>query len=187
FLLTGVFSVIMIYGIKSQDLNSAIQLTKSESYDKAEEMYKALIQKEPGNSKNYFYSGENYLLNYFADTISNSLVAATKAANEIYQKGVSANPNDPLNYIGLAKVANFLGDDAKAAEMRAKAKSFLLPYKNLKKISPPAKDYAFALAKIAESYAKEGKVDTSVVLPLIRQAVKIDSKNAEIYLIAGDL
>ena len=45
--------------------------------------------------------------------------------------------------------------------MRAKAKSFLLPYKNLKKISPPAKDYAFALAKIAESYAKEGNVDTS--------------------------
>jgi tetratricopeptide (TPR) repeat protein len=30
-------------------------------------------------------------------------------------------------------------------------------------------------------------VDTSVALPLIRQAVKIDSKNAEIFLIAGDL
>ena len=29
-----------------------------------------------------------------------------------------------------------------------------LPYKNIKKISPPAKDYAFALAKIAESYIK---------------------------------
>jgi hypothetical protein len=37
-LLTGLFSVIMIYSIQSQDLNSAIQLTKSESYDKAEEM-----------------------------------------------------------------------------------------------------------------------------------------------------
>ena len=36
---------------------------------------------------------------------------ATKAAKEIYEKGVSANPNDPLNYIGLAKVAYYLGDD----------------------------------------------------------------------------
>jgi tetratricopeptide (TPR) repeat protein len=186
-LLTGVFSVTMICRIQAQDLKSAIQLTKSESYDKAEEMYKALIQKEPGNSKNYFYYGENYLLNYFADTISNSLTVATKAANEIYQKGVSANPNDPLNYIGLAKVANYLGDNAKANEMRTKARSFLLPYKNIKKIVPPAQDYAFALAKIAESYANDGSVDTSLALPLIRQAVKIDSKNAEIYLIAGDL
>jgi Tfp pilus assembly protein PilF len=150
-------------------------------------MYKALIQKEPGNSKNYFYYGENYLLDYFADTISNSLVVATKAAKEIYEKGVSSNPNDPLNYIGLAKIANYLGDDATANTMRAKAKSFLLPYKKIKKIVPPAKEYAFALAKIAESYSKDGMVDTSLALPLIRQAVTIDSKNAEIYLIAGDL
>jgi tetratricopeptide (TPR) repeat protein len=186
-LLTGVFSVLMIYGIQAQDLNSAILLTKSESYDKAGEIYKSLIQKEPGNSKNYFYYGENYLLDYYSDTISNSLVTATKAAKEMYEKGVSANPNDPLNYIGLAKVASYLEDENKANEMRAKAKSFLLPYKNLKKINPPAKDYAFALAKIAESYVKDGMVDTSLALPLIRQAIKIDSKNAEIYLIAGDL
>ena len=186
-LLTGLFSAVVVYGIQAQDLNSAILLTKSESYDKAGDMYKALIQKEPGNSKYYFYYGENYLLDYFADTISNSLTVATKAAKEIYEKGVSANPNDPLNYIGLAKIANYLGDEAKANELRAKARSFLLPYKKLKKIIPPARDYAFALAKIAESYAKDGMVDTSLALPFIRQALKIDTKNAEIYLIAGDL
>jgi len=186
-LLTLFFAVFMVYSIRSQDLKSAIKLTRGESYDKAEEMYKALIQKEPGNSKYYYYYGENYLLDYFSDTISNSLVVATKAAKEIYDKGVSANPNDPLNYVGLAKVAYYLGDDAKANEMRTKAKSYLLPYKNLKKISPPAGEYAFTLAKLAESYAKDGMVDTSVALPLIRQAVKIDSKNADIFLIAGDL
>jgi tetratricopeptide (TPR) repeat protein len=186
-LLAGVFAFFMVNNVKSQDLNTAIQLTRSESYDKAEEMYKALIQKEPGNSKNYFYLGENYLLDYFADTISNSLVVATKVAQETYEKGVKANSGDPLNYVGLAKVASYLGDEAKSNEMRAKAKSFLLPYKNLKKINPPAADYAFALAKIAESYAKDGQVDTSKALPLIRQAVTIDSKNADIFLIAGDL
>ena len=186
-LLAGLFSFMLVGSIQAQDLNSAIKLTRSEQYDKSEVMLKALIQKEPSNSKNYFYLGENYLLDYFADTISNSLVVATKAAQEIYNQGVKANPNDPLNYIGLAKVANYLGDDAKANEMRAKAKSFLLPYKRVKNIVPPAKDYAFALAKIAESYSKDGMVDTSVALPLIREAIRIDSKNADIYLIAGDL
>lgn len=173
--------------LQAQDLNSATLLTRSEQYDKAEAMFQQLIQKEPANSKNYFYLGENYLADYFADTISNSLTVSAKAAKEVYQKGVSANANDPLNYIGLAKVAFFLGDDKTAAEMRAKAKSFLLPYKSIKKIVPPAQDYAFALAKIAESYINNGEVDTAVALPMIREAIKIDNKNRDVYLIAGDI
>jgi tetratricopeptide (TPR) repeat protein len=174
-------------GSQAQDLNSATLLTRSEQYDKAGAMLQDLIKKEPANSKNYFYLGENYLAEYYADTISNSLTVAATSAKEVYQKGVSANANDPLNYIGLAKVAFILGDNKTATEMRAKAKSFLLPYKNLKKISPPAKDYAFTLAKIAESYIKDGEVDTSAALPLLREAIKIDNKNRDVYLIAGDV
>ncbi|MCX6256171.1 MAG: carboxypeptidase-like regulatory domain-containing protein [Bacteroidia bacterium] len=187
-LVAGLFTVFAIK-IQAQvaDLNTATLLTRSEQYEKAEAMFQQLIKQEPANSKNYFYLGENYLLDYFADTISNSLTVAAKSAKEIYQKGVDANPNDPLNYIGLAKVAFYQGDDKTAAEMRAKAKSFLLPYKNIKKIVPPAKDYAYALAKIAESYIKDEKVDTSVALPLIREAIKIDNKSRDVYLIAGDI
>lgn len=181
-LITG-FSI----NLKAQDLASAIQLTKSEQYDKAQVLYKELIQKEPSNSKNYFFSGENYLLEYFADTISNSLPLAAKSAKEVYQKGVDVNPGDPLNYVGLAKVAFYLDDTKTADEMRAKARSLLLPYKNIKKIVPAAKDYAFALAKIAESYIKDEKVDTAKALPLIREAIKIDNKNRDVDLIAGDI
>jgi tetratricopeptide (TPR) repeat protein len=186
-ILAAAMAVSFVNNGYSQDLTSAIKLTKSEQYDKAETMFQQLIQKEPGNSKNYFYSGENTLLGYFSDTISNSFTMVTKTARDIYQKGVNTNPSDPLNYIGLAKVAFYEGDDKTATEMRSKARSFLLPYKNIKKIVPPAKDYAFTLAKIAESYIKEGSVDTSLALPNIRQAIKIDSKNPEIYLIAGDI
>ncbi len=185
--LLAVMVTVFAIGSQAQDLNSATLLTRSEQYDKAEAMLQDLIKKEPANSKNYFYLGENYLADYYADTISNSLTVAATAAKEVYQKGVSANANDPLNYIGLAKIAFLLGDDKTATEMRAKAKSFLLPYKNLKKISPPAKDYAFTLAKIAESYIKDAAVDTGAALPLIREAIKIDNKSRDVYLIAGDI
>jgi tetratricopeptide (TPR) repeat protein len=185
-LLAGLLTVFS-YSIQAQDLNSATLLTRSEQYDKAEAMFKQLIQNEPANSKNYFFYGENYLSDYFADTISNSLTVAANAAKDIYKKGVSANPNDPLNYIGLAKVAYYLDDEKTAVEMRTKARSLLLPYKNIKKIVPPAQDYAFALAKIAESYIKDNEVDTSKALPLIREAIKIDNKNRDVYLIAGDI
>jgi tetratricopeptide (TPR) repeat protein len=173
--------------IQAQDLNSATLLTRSEQYDGAEAMLKKLIESEPTNSKNYFFLGENYLADYFSDTISNSLTAVAKTAKEIYQKGVNANPNDPLNYIGLAKVAFFLGDNNTAKEMRAKAKSFLLPYKNVKKTTPPAKDYAYTLAKIAESYINGDEVDTTSALPLIREAIKLDNKSRDVYIIAGDI
>jgi tetratricopeptide (TPR) repeat protein len=183
----AVFLTMLASNTRSQDLNSAILLTRSEQYDKAGEMLKQLIKNEPSNSKNYFYLGENYILEYFSDTISNSLTVSVNAAKETFQKGVDVGPNDPLNYIGLAKASFYLGDDQKAAEYRAKAKSFLLPYKNLKKINPPAPQYAFILAKIAESYIKEDRVDTSMALPLIREALKIDNKNRDVYLIAGDI
>lgn len=185
--LLAVMMTVFAIGSQAQDLNSATLLTSSEQYDKAEAMLQDLIKKEPANSKNFFYLGENYLADYYADTISNSLTVAATAAKEVFQKGVSANANDPLNYIGLAKVAFLLGDNKTATEMRAKAKSFLLPYKNIKKISPPAKDYAYTLAKIAESYIKDGAVDTGAALPLIREAIKIDNKNRDVYLIAGDI
>jgi tetratricopeptide (TPR) repeat protein len=174
--------------ISAQDLDAATSLTRSEQYDKAAEMFKQLIQKEPGNSRYFFFYGENTLQEYFADTISNSLVVATKEAKDLYNKGISANPNEPLNYVGLAKVAFYLDDNKTADEMRAKAKSFLLPYKNIKRIVPPAKDYAFTLAKLAESYiTADNKVDTGLALPLIREAINIDSKSRDIYLIAGDI
>lgn len=176
------------YNAKGQDLSTAVTLTRSEQYDKAEEMLKQLIQKEPANSKYYFFYGENILQDYFSDTISNKIATFASAAKVQYDKGVAANPNDPLNYVGLAKVAFFNQDNKTADEMRAKAKSFLLPYKNIKKISPPAAEYAFTLAKLAESYITEDfKVDTAKALPFIREAIRIDSKNKDIYLIAGDI
>jgi tetratricopeptide (TPR) repeat protein len=188
FIITAALLMMFSANVLAQDLKSAILLTKSEQYDKAGEMLQQLMQKEPANSKYYFYLGENILLEYYSDTISNSLTEFTNRAKEIFQKGISANPNDPLNYIGLAKVATYLNDIKTAEEMRTKARSYLLPYKKInKKMSPPAPDYAFALAKIAESFIKENEVDTAAALPFIREAIKIDAKNPEIYLIAGDI
>ena len=183
----AVLLTVFAFKLKAQDQNEATLLTRSEQYDKANAMFKELIQKDPSNGDNYFYLGENYLADYYSDTISNSLTVTAKEAKAIYQKGVEASPNDPLNYIGLAKVAFLTDDDKTADEMRTKAKSFLLPYRNIKKINPPAPRYAFILAKIAESYIKDDKVDTSLALPFIREAIKINSSNRDVNLIAGDI
>src|SRR5665648_769243 len=150
-LIAGLICIVSGTSLKGQTLQDAITYTNNEQYDEAEKLFQQLVKAEPTNSKVYFYYGENSLLNYFADTISNSLTATAKEAGALFNKGVEANPSDPLNYIGLAKVAFFQGDDAKAEELRIKANSLLPDYKKIKKIENP-KEYAYALAKIAESY-----------------------------------
>ncbi|NVO08895.1 MAG: tetratricopeptide repeat protein [Bacteroidales bacterium] len=185
-LLASLFCIFVTSNINAQDLQTAITLTRSEQYDEAEAAYNQLIQKEPNVSKNYFYLGENILLSYFADTISNSLKVLTTQAKEVYLKGVNADSLNSLNYIGLSKVAFYLGQDQEAAKFRLKAKKNLPAYKKVSKILNP-KDYAFALAKLAESYIRNEKVDTSKALPLLREAITIDSKTPEIFIIAGDI
>ncbi|HKK42017.1 MAG TPA: tetratricopeptide repeat protein, partial [Bacteroidales bacterium] len=183
----AVLLTVFAFNSQAQDLNEAIHLTRSEQYEKADGMFKELITKDPSNGDAYFYRGENYLADYYSDTISNSLTVVAKEAKDIYQKGVDASPDDPLNYVGLAKIAFLTGDNKTAEEMRAKAKSFLLPYRNIRRINPPAPRYAFILAKIAESYIKNDQVDTAAALPLIRQALTIDNMNRDVNLIAGDI
>jgi tetratricopeptide (TPR) repeat protein len=173
-------------GLKAQSLQEAITFTKNEAYDKADAMFQQLIKSEPGNSRLYFHYGENVLLNFFADTISNSLTAATREAADIFDEGVKANPSDPLNYVGLARVAFYQGDTARAEEMRVKARSLLPAYKKITKIADP-KNYSYTLGKIAESYILFNEVDTSKALPFIREALKIDPRNSEVYIIAGDI
>jgi tetratricopeptide (TPR) repeat protein len=174
-----------VVGLKAQTLDEAITATNNEQYDKADQILQDLAKKSP-SSKVYFRLGENTMLNFFADTISNSLKVVAAEAKQQFDKGISINANDPLNYVGLAKVAAYLGDQQTANEMRQKAKSFLLPYKKVSKIPNP-QEYAFTLAKLAESYIVFDKVDTTSALPLVREAVTIDPKNGSIFIITGDI
>ena len=86
FVLAAAIAGMTLINLQAQDLKSALLLTKSEQYDKAGEMLNKLIQNEPGNSKNYFFLGENAILEYFADTISNSLSCFAVVSSSFYQK-----------------------------------------------------------------------------------------------------
>jgi len=174
-----------VAGLKAQTLDEAITATNNERYDKADQILQDLAKKSP-SSKICYLLGENTLLDFFSDTISNSLKVMSGEAKKQFEQGIALNANDPFNYIGLAKVAAYLGDQPTATQMRAKAKSFLLPYKKVAKIPNPA-DYALTLAKLAESYIVFGNVDTTAALPLVREALTIDNKNAAIHIIAGDI
>src|SRR5271157_2115205 len=88
----------------SQDLLKAIKLTTSEQYEAAQVMFKNLITKDPKNSDNYYYYGQNYLKSFFADSASQNFIEVAVPAEENFKKGVEADSINPINYIGLGEV-----------------------------------------------------------------------------------
>jgi tetratricopeptide (TPR) repeat protein len=174
-----------VAGLRAQTMQDAITATNNEQFDKADLILVNLAKSAP-SSKVYFRLGENTMLNFFSDSISNSLKVIAAEAKQQFEKGIALNASDPLNYVGLAKVAAYLGDKKTADELRLKAKSFLLPYKKVTKIPNP-QEYAYTLAKLAESYIVFDNVDTTAAMPYLREALTIDEKNFDIYIIAGDI
>src|SRR5665647_3239430 len=179
------FMLFLFSGLSAQTIDQAITAMNNERYDRADSIFNILVKNAP-SSKVYYRLGENTLLNFFSDSISNSLNISAAEAKQQFQKGIELDPNDPLNYVGMAKVSSCVGDEKSAEEWRLKAKSFLPPYKKVSKIKNPH-DYAYTLAKLAESYIFFDRVDTSRAMPYIREALLIDQTNSEIYIITGDI
>jgi len=182
--LFGLSLLVISSAASGQDLNSALNMTYQEQFDAADNAFTALSAKEPTNGKYFYYSGENQLASYFIDPVNIPFAAIAKKATERYNKGIAANANEPLNYIGLGKVALIQNNKTVADENFAKAQTFLPAKKVKSTLTKP--EQATLLARLAEAYVQVGSKDTGLVFSLLRRAEALDNKNPEIYLIRGD-
>jgi tetratricopeptide (TPR) repeat protein len=178
-------SMLVIGSVASgQDLNSALNMTYQEQFEAADNAFNALIKSDPSNGKYYYYSGENQLASYFIDPVNIPFVAIAKKAEERYKKGIAANANEPLNYVGLGKIALIENNKTVADENFTKAQSFLPAKKVKSTLTKP--EQSTLLVRLAEAYVQVGSKDTGLVFSLFRRAETLDSKNPELYLIRGD-
>ncbi len=169
----------------AQDLKSAIKLTDSEQFNAATEIYQNLIKQQPQNADIYFYFGESYLKSFFTDTANVDLQEVTLLAKAQFEKGVAADPANPLNYVGMGKASLYSGNYTLAAADFVKAES-LIPVKQSKTMTLSLEKQVIAFQKIAEGYLKAPNADTGKVFPYLRKAEKLDKKNAITFLLRGD-
>jgi tetratricopeptide (TPR) repeat protein len=170
----------------SQNLETAKHYTRSERFEDAQNLFESLIKAQPNNGDVYFYYGENFFYEYFSDTIYGSIKSAAFDAERLYKRGIAADSNNPINYVGMGKVALMLKDASKAEMYFTKAQS-KFPGKTNKGSTVTPEQQALTLAKIAESYVLvEGKKSVTKALALLEKAVTLDPKSADIYLIYGD-
>jgi tetratricopeptide (TPR) repeat protein len=171
--------------INAQDLPSAIRLTRAERFSDASAVLKSLIQKNPNDGDVYFYYGENFLQKYFSDTLNYSFNEMADSASYFYQKGISNDPANPLNYVGMGGIALIRKNQPKAQEYFTKTMT-LLPSKANKGLVMVPEKHATALIKMAAAYIRAGVYDTAQVFSLLRNAEKLNSKDYDLYIVRGD-
>jgi tetratricopeptide (TPR) repeat protein len=186
FLLSLALIALTGMSLKAQSLDKAIRLTRSELFDKAEEMFNQLIASEPANGVNYFYAGDNYLRSYLADTATVSIKEAVDKAQAKFQKGTEMDAANPLCFVGLGKIAIFNGDMAGAKTYFDKAIA-KFPSKTNKTSTLSKEMQAITYTKIAEALICTGLKDVPLAMSNMEKAVALDTKNADIYLIYGDV
>jgi tetratricopeptide (TPR) repeat protein len=161
---TILLSAIAFTGIlNAQTLQEAVVKTDNERFSAAATDFRALITKDPAKGENYFYFGENFFKKGDADS-----------ANIFYSKGAEANATYPLNYVGLGKVLLSKGNVADAKTQFYKAAA-LGSNKN-----------AELFRKIAEAWLATDSKNADEAILQINNAIKLEPKNAENYIILGD-
>jgi predicted Zn-dependent protease len=179
--------LLLFMGLKifSQDLKSAIRLTRSEQFSKADQIYKSILQKNPADGSIYFYFGENYLQKYFSDTLSYSYPEMSDSAKRLFQSGIKNEPGNPLNYVGLGEIELIKRKKAEAQSYFDKAIS-LLPSKSNRESTLSKKEQAVVMIKMASAYLKAHLNDSAKIFPLLRAAEQLDDKNFDLFIVKGD-
>lgn len=162
-----IFSAIalMLYTVSvAQSLKDAIRLTENEQYDFAEVTFRQLVQKEPSNGTNWYYLGENYRKNDDADS-----------ARVCYQKGLDVEPGNALNQIGMGKYFLAKGDGGNAKTWFDKA------------LAASGGKTVLLQSEVAEAYIHSKSKDLNYAMTLLNNAIKVDPKNPELYILMGDI
>jgi len=163
FLVLSTLLTIFVSSVEAQTLDEAKTLTLNEQNEAASSMFKQLIAKFPMKGDYWFYYGENLLQSDNADS-----------AKVLYTLGVQNEPSNPLNFIGLGKIAKLDGNQTEADALFAKGLKLADP-KNVE-----------VLIRTAEAHISIDKKNLAAAFALLQTAEKLQPKNPEVQILQGD-
>lgn len=147
----------------AQSLDDAKKAIDNEQYQKAKTTLKNLTTTKPNEAVNYFYLGNVYMKTDYADS-----------AKVIYNKGIAADDDFALNYIGLGAVDLESNNESAAKAKFDKAASMA-----------KRKDYLEHLY-IGKAYLEAPKPNYAAAVASLEKAKAVNAKDAEIHLALGD-
>ncbi len=146
----------------AQSLADAIKATDAEQYQKSKSILKGLISSQPATAENYYHLGNVYLKTDYIDS-----------AKMTYNKGIAADAEFPLNYVGLGAVDLALNVPNPKTHFD---KAISLTKR---------KDHQTFLA-IGKAYVAAPKPNGTAAIAALEKAKEIEDKDAAIYLALAD-
>ena len=154
--------------LSAQTLKDAIKLTTNEQYEKASAIYKTLLAADKTGDV-YYYYGENYFNNDNQDS-----------AGIVFNDGLAKFPGNPMLMAGAGKCLALKGNPADGKGKLFAADTYVSD-KNCK-LGNAQKVTAYI--EIARAYTQTD--NPQLAITVLNKALKIDDKNAELYIAMGD-
>lgn len=146
-----------------QTLAEGIRETINERHDVSEKIFQKLIESNPTNPELYYYQAENFLIGDDKDE-----------AKASFEKASNLDPES--NYAKLAKAKlNYIQGDTTAAGVTIRE-----VLKSTKRKNPEI------LRQVAKIYSTLDVKNADVAIALLEEAVRLEPKNQENYLLLGD-
>jgi tetratricopeptide (TPR) repeat protein len=156
---------------RSQNLEQAQKDVESGRYRNAKKILEGLIAKEPLNPQYLYNYGEVYYLTGKSDS-----------AKFFFEKGIKADPNSAINYIGLGKTT-IKSDELQGRKYFEKALS-IKPHVQTPFMASPF----MASLTLAEFYiSRPDFQDLNAAISLLDKALKHDPGNPKLYILYGDV
>ena len=146
----------------AQSVADAKKAIDAEQYQKSKTILKGLIQSQPTNAENFFYLGNVYLKTDYVDS-----------AKMTFNKGIAANGQYPLNYVGLGAVDLALNVPNPKTHFD-------------KALSLTGKKDHLTQLYIGKAYTEAPKPNGVAALAALEKAKQINPKDAEVFLALGD-
>lgn len=153
---------------EAQTLDEAVRMADNQRYERAREAFKQLTLSDRNNGNVYFYFAETYYNQSGTDSTK------LDSANTLYQTGITAEPENPLNFVGLGKVL-WAKNRQNEAEMQFSKALEMSRNKN-----------AQVMMKIAENYINARYKNLKAANDLLAKALKLEPKNPDVHILLGD-
>lgn len=151
----------------AQGIDEGKKFLNYERFESAQKVFKQLLSTNPNDAEATYWLGQTYLQNSdFPDSIT---------AKNLYQKGLEADPNNPLLMVGIGEIELMEG---KLNDARNRFETAL----NLVK----KKDRPGILTAIGRANVNAKNGDALYAISKLNEAADKDKKSAEIQLLLGD-